>query len=161
MVELLVAMAIIGLLIATAIWGIGLAQQGARNTQRRETGAQILAGLSEYYSRYNTQATCVWGYTSNSITISNASPCTGTAGVQAYTITANGAANPLGARDLSTSTSPVPSAYKTDASAAYYVVRTSSTATTASGYMVCVYLEGGAGGFANLSDPSTLPCPLP
>jgi prepilin-type N-terminal cleavage/methylation domain-containing protein len=55
MVELLVAMAIIGMLIAVAIWGISLAQQSSRNTARKTAGATILAGMSEFYSRYNKQ----------------------------------------------------------------------------------------------------------
>jgi prepilin-type N-terminal cleavage/methylation domain-containing protein len=57
MVELLVAMAIIGMLIAVAIWGISLAQQSSRNTARKTAGATILAGMSEFYSRYNKQPT--------------------------------------------------------------------------------------------------------
>lgn len=55
MVELLVAMAIIGMLIAVAIWGISLAQQSSRNTARKTAGATVLAGMSEFYSRFNTQ----------------------------------------------------------------------------------------------------------
>ena len=168
MVELLVAMAIIGLLIAAAIWGIGLAQQSARNTQRREAGSQILAGLAEYYSRYNAQATCVAGDRTNlRMIISNSAVGAGcTAAVaatatQRYEVPTRGAAMPLTADSQSKLTNIPNPNYRTDASAGEYIIRTSATSPSVQGYLVCVYLEGSGGGVANLSDPASLVCPQP
>lgn len=149
MVELLVAMAIIGLLIATAIWGIGIAQQSARNTQRRSTGALLVAGLSEYYSRFNKQAQAVcWVPASNEISFSQG---TCAAPVNTYNVTVNSTSTtaPIAAGTL-TNDSPL-NANGTTAAVTEYVIRTSATTPSFAGTLVCVCMEGG--GTANLSDP--------
>ncbi len=158
MVELLVAMAIVGLLIATAIWGIGVAQQSARNTQRREAGAQILAGFSEYYSRFNTQAAagrlgtdglCICNTTTNATSCTKATP-----GQNCYFISLNGIVtgtntsvnlNVAGGQKMGAETS---------ASNTQWIIGNGSTV---GGTKICASLEGG--GFANLSEPQSLPCP--
>lgn len=161
MVELLVAMAIIGLLIATAIWGIGLAQQGARNTQRREAGAQLLAGMSEYYSRFNQQAAfgIYRGSTAGGAlclcdTAANATLCT-LASVPAtcYRIALNGITRTA---DTDSATFALGTAtwIGTQDSATYtrWLVQTTTTGTK-----ICANLEGG--GYANLSEPQSITCP--
>jgi prepilin-type N-terminal cleavage/methylation domain-containing protein len=166
MVELLVAMAIIGLLIATAIWGIGTAQQSARNTQRRSTAANILAGLSEYYSRYNKQALSVCGINTglnngcivitkdancSSVTAAN---CTATT-TGYYAIPTNGAQTPIASGILNVA--PVATAYINNATSSSYLVLPNYSSGGVKGYQVCAYLEGG--GVANLSEPQSIPCP--
>jgi len=169
MVELLVAMAIMGLLIATAIWGIGTAQQSARNTQRRTMGANILAGLSEYYSRYNKQAVSVCGVPAvaggfaGCIVMTNASSCTGvtvstctsapTSGI--YYIPTSGANAPATSGSLELASPGT--AYLTDGSTATYIVDPTYVSGQTKGYQVCTYLEGG--GVANLSEPQSIICP--
>lgn len=169
MVELLVAMAIIGLLIATAIWGIGTAQQSARNTQRRTMGSNILAALSEYYSRYNKQAVSVCGVQAvpggfpGCIVLTNGSSCAGitattcstspTSGI--YYIPTSGANAPANSGSLELASPGT--AYLTDGSSATYIVDPTYVSGTTKGYQVCAYLEGG--GVANLSEPQSIVCP--
>jgi len=150
MVELLVAMAIIGLLIATAIWGIGVAQQSARNTQRREAGAQILAGFSEYYSRFNKQPAnagftttglCLMGSSSGTSNTCTCSSC--------YEVKLNGIVLPSGnsSGDISAGTVSFGS---TTASNTGWLISSNG------GSKICAALEGG--GWANLSEPQSMVC---
>lgn len=145
MVELLVAMAIIGLLIATAIWGISVAQQSARNTQRREAGSQILAGFSDYYSRFNKQpqnasftstGLCLMG---SSIGLSGNCTC-----IDCYEVKLNGVALPNAnfSGDISAGTVSFGS---TSASNKGWLISSNG------GTKICAQLEGG--GWANLSEP--------
>jgi prepilin-type N-terminal cleavage/methylation domain-containing protein len=153
MVELLVAMAIIGLLIATAIWGIGIAQQGARNTQRREAGAQLLAGTTEYFARFNQQPNCIFPFSATEIRFgTNGSTCTAAPTTQFYAVPlAGNAVTP----NLTTQRLSVDiTGNGTDAQQTEYVLRTSATnpaAPAGVNILVCVCMEGG--GFADLSEP--------
>ena len=153
MVELLVAMAIIGLLIATAIWGIGIAQQGARNTQRRESGSQLLAGATEYYSRFNQQPNCVFPFSSTEIRFGiNGSGCTSAPTTQYYAVSlAGNAVSPL---SVTTRLSTDLAGNGTTASSTEYVIRTPYTnpaAPAGVNILNCVCMEGG--GFSDLSEP--------
>lgn len=159
MVELLVAMAIIGLLIATAIWGIGIAQQGARNTQRREAGAQVLAGATEYFARFNQQPRCATRFNNGTqvfIRYTNSVGCAA-AGTQTYDVPlAGNAVTPHVAAGANLSTTTAGN--NTDAAVTEYNVRigntttgTSTAAPTDVNIYVCVCMEGG--GFSDLSEP--------
>ena len=170
MVELLVAMAIIGLLIATAIWGIGVAQQSARNTQRREAGAQILAGFSEYYARYNSQPRGI-AFSANGACICDTRLLAETCDLstKCYSVKLNGIVNPAMTYGAGSST-PVPGAgYSLSATingTNWAILGTASTASqtqwrihnasTVGGTKICVQLEGG--GYANLSEPQSITC---
>lgn len=159
MVELLVAMAIIGLLIATAIWGIGIAQQGARNTQRREAGAQILAGATEYFARFNQQPRCVTRFDNagqSFIRYDNRVACAGAATQQYDVPLAGNAVVPHVA--VGTNLSTATAGNNTTASVTEYNVRVGTAATGTStaapagvNIYVCVCMEGG--GFSDLSEP--------
>jgi prepilin-type N-terminal cleavage/methylation domain-containing protein len=153
MVELLVAMAIIGLLIATAIWGIGTAQQSARNTQRRSMGANILAGLSEFYSRYNTQAAFVCGISGATGKIVIVGGTCTVPGSKTFEIPTNGTQSPktTGALNVKPADANV---YVGDAATSTYWVNPRYTNGSSTGYLVCAYLEGG--GVANLSEPQVI-----
>ena len=149
MVELLVAMAIIGLLIATAIWGIGTAQVSARNTQRRVVGGEILAGMSEFYARYNKQPAFVcWDSANNAVKLSSTSLCPAAGlGISTYSVpVSNTSPSMPNTTNLVISTGiPLTSAASTK-----YIVRTSATSVQFTGSLVCACMEGG--GFANLSE---------
>jgi len=158
MVELLVAMAIIGLLIATAIWGIGVAQQSARNTQRREAGAQILAGFSEYYSRFNTQGVagklsadgfCICNTTTNATSCSKATP-----GPNCYFVSLNGIVTGTQASANLNVAGGVKMGADTSASVTQWIIGNGSAV---GGTKICASLEGG--GYANLSEPQSITCP--
>ena len=158
MVELLVAMAIIGLLIATAIWGIGLAQQSARNTQRRTAGSLLVAGFAEFYARFNVQPnTFTWAVaTPTNITLTN--------GTHSYVIGGfTGIMEPAAATDVITqNTAPAVAAnctgYGANATNTRYILGVVPGAS--GGIKVCVCLEGASDGSANLSaNPTTVFCP--
>ena len=160
MVELLVAMAIIGLLIATAIWGISVAQQSARNTQRREAGSQILAGFSEYYSRFNKQATA-GKFTTDGFcicdTAANATNCRKEAlGGSCYFVSINGIvlANPS---TTGTNINVVGGANFAGPTSASATAWTIGNGVAVGGTKICAELEGG--GYANLSEPQSILCP--
>ena len=60
LVELLAAMAIIGVLLGLSLYGISLVNLGARETQRRNAVAQeINAGIIAYYGRVNAYPNAV------------------------------------------------------------------------------------------------------
>jgi prepilin-type N-terminal cleavage/methylation domain-containing protein len=164
MVELLVAMAIIGLLIAVAIWGIGLAQQSARNTQRREAATQMVAAISEFYSRYNVQPTEI-RFTADKMCLGiNAADlnttCDTGAGLSVYAINLQGIVLPnttgLGPVAISSTIAELGTAATGDATLTKYRLGTGISQGTVTGNVVCVQLEGG--GYANLSEPSALTC---
>jgi prepilin-type N-terminal cleavage/methylation domain-containing protein len=50
LVELLVAMAIIGILLGLAIFGISAAQRNSRDTERRTALSDINAGIADYFN---------------------------------------------------------------------------------------------------------------
>lgn len=54
-IELLVSMAIIGIILALSLFGISAAQRNSRDTQRRGALKDIAAGLIEYQTKYNIQ----------------------------------------------------------------------------------------------------------
>ena len=161
MVELLVAMAIIGLLIAVAIWGIGLAQQSARNTQRREAGSQIVAAVSEFYSRYNVQPVkVIYDATLGKLCLTSdpaKTVCTQVGslyaiGFQGIVVPSGTTLGSINAVSLGLGTSNTG-----DSTHTYYKLGTNYTSGGVTGTQVCVELEGG--GYANLSDPSAITCP--
>ena len=164
LVELLIVMAIIGMLIAIAIWGIGLAQQGARNTQRTEVASELVAAFASYYGKYNTQPALVCvghDHTGacglSAIDLTSASTCghIGDAGVHNFDIISiPGSAKPdstsSGSRwqsSLSHSFSPpIPAASTADT---IYIIGYS--AGVGNGLKICAELEGG--GYADMGDP--------
>ena len=153
MVELLVSMAIIGLLIATAIWGINLAQQSARNTQRRTAGSNIVAGFAEFYARFNVQPDggAILVKADGTINLTRVSP------VKSYTMGGfTGIMAPESVLvDNTTASSQNCTNMKSNASETRYIF-----GYTPKGIKVCVCLEGGADGSANLSaNPSEIFCP--
>lgn len=171
LVELLIAMAIIGMLIAIAIWGIGLAQVGARNTQRSEAASNIVAALSTYYSRFNKPAgyayygkTIVSPSTScsadtGSIILSDSSSCSGATGVDNYIISGlPGAAQPDSTNSTFQTASPFVAYSTTQVDTpqqTIYILGASN-----SGTKVCAQLEGsGSVAYTDLSDPATIKCP--
>ena len=151
MVELLVAMAIIGMLIAVAIWGIGLAQQGARNTQRREVASQITAKLADYYARFGANPTCV--YTGATQVLFTNGACTSetapAAPAQSLTLTLPGISAPAAGIKVDNRTTY---SVVSDAGHTSYIINPNFP-----GYQVCASLEGT--GSANMSDPGTITCP--
>ena len=158
MVELLVAMAIIGLLIATAIWGIGLAQQSARNTQRRTAGSLVVAGFAEFYSRFNVQPiTASWASgTPTNITLTNTT--------RSYIIGGlTGIMQPAAATDVLVDNGAVLAGtsnctgYGTNATNTRYILGVVPGAS--GGIRVCVCLEGASDGSANLSGNPSVLCP--
>jgi len=158
MVELLVSMAIIGLLIATAIWGIGLAQQSARNTQRRTAGSMIVAGFAEYYSRFNKQPKAVSYVSAGTVRFSQIPAVAATN----YDISGfSGIMDPKVAANYvwdETNGTPVAvcTGMKGDTTQTKYIVGYVPT----KGMRVCVCLEGASEGSANLSaDPAGILCP--
>ena len=179
MVELLVAMAIIGMLIAIAIWGIGMAQQSARNTARREAGSQIVAQLSEYYARTNQQANCVASDPTGAIVAIGRVPST-TCNWGTVTASENvnlqvrlsGNAVTIPNYDFRncvsacyTPSDTVDTTNITTAAVTRYVVHTSAMGTvTPAGNRICVGMEGNSttnqneNGWADLSDPVTIAC---
>ena len=156
MVELLVSMAIIGLLIAVAIWGIGMAQQSARNTERRDAASLMLAGMSEYYTRYNNEPdyACMNSNTFCYLSVIGA-PCNKDSATTAKRYCFE---LPNRAR-----------LYDTDRGTYYFEIfsgtyrgETTSSSTkwfikrNSSGKYICGYLEGG--GYVNANDPQSLNC---
>jgi prepilin-type N-terminal cleavage/methylation domain-containing protein len=161
MVELLVSMAIIGLLIATAIWGINLAQQSARNTQRRTAGSNIVAGFAEFYARFNVQPT----FFEANIVPAATSTITLTNGLKKYVIGGfTGIMTPQEGTGITwlDNSNVAPNTLcdgsQNDTGRTRYIIGYSTT-TGNSGMRVCVCLEGGAPGSANLSASSLLTCP--
>ena len=156
MVELLVSMAIIGLLITTAIWGIGLAQQSARNTQRRTAGSNIVAGFAEFYARFNIQPVGVeYDYTLGTVTLVGPGSTPkkyvmgGFAGITKPKLVEW---DPT----PGTATTANCATYDTDTTQTKYILGY----LTGTGMRVCVCLEGGSAGSANLSaNPGTIGCP--
>ena len=65
LVELLVVLAIIGLLAAIGIPAIIAAQRGARNTQRGKQVEAIRNAMADYYTQYNDATVNVFAVTGN------------------------------------------------------------------------------------------------
>lgn len=59
LVELLVAMAIIGVILGLAIFGISAAQRNSRETQRKSAAQDINAGVADYYTKYSSYPTYI------------------------------------------------------------------------------------------------------
>ena len=157
MVELLVSMAIIGLLITTAIWGIGLAQQSARNTQRRTAGSNIVAGFAEFYARFNIQPN-IATFSGNTITLTNNTVTPNKSYVMGGFTGINTPIAVAGSEnaDALSATNGNCTGYGTNTTQTKYI----TGYITGKGMRVCVCLEGGSDGSANLSaNPSTITCP--
>ena len=76
LVELMVAMAIIGVLLGLAIFGVSAAQRGQRDTARKAALQDINIGIQDYYDRNNRYPAYVRGDGTN-IYLSDNSGCTG------------------------------------------------------------------------------------
>lgn len=57
LVELLVAMAIIGIILGLAIYGISAAQRNGRETERRAAAEDINAGIADLFTKFKTSPT--------------------------------------------------------------------------------------------------------
>jgi prepilin-type N-terminal cleavage/methylation domain-containing protein len=79
MVELLVAMAIIGILIGLSIYGVGLAQRAGRDSQRRGALDDINKAIAAYYNDNGRNPSC-YRFQTNRLELFNSNSCTVTAG---------------------------------------------------------------------------------
>ena len=151
MVELLVAMAIIALLIALAIWGISMAQQSSRNTQRRAAAAEIAGGFSDFYAKFNKQPSFAT-FTSTGLCLCNTSAYIGCPKSTCYSVELESIALPKtlnSNKGISTGLF----VFGGDGGSSNTQWGLSSKA----GITICAKLEGG--GVANLSEPENKPCP--
>ncbi|MFQ5492618.1 MAG: type II secretion system protein [Candidatus Dojkabacteria bacterium] len=91
LVELLVAMAIIGVLIGLSLFGIAAAQRNARDTARRAATQDINAGTADYFSQTGSFPTGL-GFNNDEVIITNPPATTCTAGVTCVIVPLDGAA---------------------------------------------------------------------
>lgn len=152
MVELLVAMAIIALLIAIAIWGISMAQQSSRNTQRRAAAAEIAAGFSDFYAKFNRQPSYA-AFTSTGLCLCNTSTVTNCPPASCYSVELDPIALPS-TINVGQNISLKPYVFGSDGG----VSNTQWGLGSNNGVTICAGLEGG--GYANLSEPENMTCPV-
>jgi prepilin-type N-terminal cleavage/methylation domain-containing protein len=132
LVELMVALAIIGVLLGLAIYGVSTAQQQQRNTERKAALQDINLGIQKYSENFGTPPTGVFFDDASSAAYvggANAS-CTTTC----EKVPLKGAAKPSDAK-LNTSTA------KSSSSGSQYIFSTCSSGT---GYHLAVCSEGKA-----------------
>lgn len=75
LVELLVAMAIIGVLLGLAIFGLSSAQRAQRDTERRAALQDINIGMQTYYETYNRYPQIIEINNENQVRFCNVAAC--------------------------------------------------------------------------------------
>lgn len=148
LVELMVAMAIIGVLLGLAIYGVTAAQRAQRNTERKAAAQDINVGIQGYIDSFGTYPAGIHFITD----------ATGGSG-HAYVRSASGATCP--AQPNAVKCKDVPLKGAANPVATYYNDTTTQTTTSKtryhfeicpapqSGYILTVELEGGEYFFAS------------
>lgn len=134
LVELLVAMAIIGIILGLALFGISAAQRNARDTERKAALQDINAGAADFYTIYSSPISAIEFDTSGAAllydggTTPTAADCETTYTGDCLLVPLEGAAK------------PAPSSGKTDQSQTYYIFN--GPPSISDGYQLAACLEG-------------------
>ena len=140
LVELLVAMAIIGVLLGLAVFGLASAQRASRDTERKAALQDINIGYQAYYEKNNTYPSNI-AITPNLITLSGVAPAT------AITIPLKGAATSAttfaGPEVKQILTGTTTTADSTNYCLVFETSVNAVPATNPKGYVFCSLLESG------------------
>lgn len=134
LIELMVAMAIIGVLIGLTVFGIGVAQQGQRDTDRKNKLNEINLLVTKYMETTKATPASTYIVTSASTIHVGASTCPGSG--TCYAVPVSGSNSP------GTSTSTTATQWQRQAALGATAVSTVACKSGQTGYVISVGLEG-------------------